>query len=203
MASISGGFRRYHQRHAAPVEALRVTMPVSLRKDGDPAASNRITLARFEVPVGVADPVARVRLTGERCRSARGERALPLSDGIAGVLNLLPSGVVASMLKHVDFVASNVPGVPVPIFLAGAPVSGYYAFGPTTGSAVNVTLFTYCGTCCVGVTVDTDAVPDHEVLMESFHDGFEEVLGLAGAHRPVRQSFPATVLAGAGRGDRP
>jgi len=37
------------------------------------------------------------------------------------------------MLKNVDFVASNVPGVNMPIFLGGAPVSSYYAFGRRPG----------------------------------------------------------------------
>jgi len=185
VASVTGGLRRYHELHGAPVGELRITMPISIRKEDDPAASNRITLARFKIPVGVADPAERVQLTGQRCRSARAERALPLSNAIAGTLNLLPSGVVGSMLKHIDLLASNVPGMNVPLYLGGAPVSGYYAFGPTTGSAVNVTLFTYCGTCCVGFTIDTAAVPDCDVLMECFREGFEEVLVLAGDHHPV------------------
>jgi WS/DGAT/MGAT family acyltransferase len=185
VASVTGGLRRYHELHGAPVGELRITMPISIRKEDDPAASNRITLARFKIPVGVADPAERVQLTGQRCRSARAERALPLSNAIAGTLNLLPSGVVGSMLKHIDLLASNVPGLNVPLYLGGTPVSGYYAFGPTTGSAVNVTLFTYCGTCCVGFTIDTAAVPDCDVLMECFREGFEEVLVLAGDHHPV------------------
>ena len=49
-------------------------------------------------------------------------RNLLLSFCIA--VNLLPSGVVGSMLKHVDFVASDVPGVPVRLYLAGAAVTG-------------------------------------------------------------------------------
>jgi diacylglycerol O-acyltransferase len=185
VASVTGGLRRYHELHGAPVGELRITMPISIRKEDDPAASNRITLARFKVPVGVADPAERVQLTGQRCRSARSERALSLSNAIAGTLNLLPSGVVGSMLKHIDLLASNVPGLNVPLYLGGTPVSGYYAFGPTTGSAVNVTLFTYCGTCCVGFTIDTAAVPDCDMLMECFREGFEEVLVLAGDHHPV------------------
>jgi len=185
VASVTGGLRRYHELHGAPVDELRVTMPISLRHDGDPEGGNRITLERFVLPVGVADPGARMRMTGWRCRAARYEEALPLSDTVAGFLNLLPSGVIGSILKHVDFVASNVPGVPVPIYLAGAPVRGYYAFGPTTGAAVNVTLVSYQGTCCVGCTIDTAAVPDPEKLAACLHDGFEEVLSLAGDHRPV------------------
>ncbi|MGO9560765.1 MAG: wax ester/triacylglycerol synthase domain-containing protein [Acidimicrobiales bacterium] len=185
VAAVTGGLRRYHEHHGSKVGDLRITLPISIRKEGDPAESNRITLERFKLPAGVADPAERIRLSGERCREARNDRALPMTNAIAGALNLLPSAVVGSMLKHIDFLASNVPGVNVPIFLGGAPVSGYYAFGPTTGSAVNVTLLTYNGTCCVGFTVDTAAVPDHDVLMECFREGFEEVLELGGEHHPV------------------
>ncbi len=185
VASVTGGLRRYHELHGTPVDELRVTMPISLRNEDDPEGGNRITLERFVVPVGETDPGARVRVTGWRCRAARNEEALPLSDTVAGVLTLLPSGVIGSMLKHVDFLASNVPGVPMQIYLAGAPVSGYYAFGPTTGAAVNVTLVTYQGTCCVGCTIDTAAVPDPDKLIACLRDGFDEVLALGGAHRPV------------------
>ena len=104
---------------------------------------------------------------------------------MAGFLNLLPPGVIGAMLKHVDFLASNVPGVPVPIFLGGAPVSSYFAFGPTTGAALNVTLVTYRDTCCVGCNIDTAAVPDPEKLMACLRDGFDEVLSVGGPHRPV------------------
>jgi hypothetical protein len=191
IASITGGLRRYHELHGAPVDELRVTMPISLRQEGDAEGGNRITLERFVVPVGETDAGARVRLTGWRCRAARHEEALPLSDTVAGLLNLLPAGVIGSMLKHVDFLASDVPGVPVPIFLAGAPVTGYYAFGPTTGAAVNVTLVSYRGTCCIGCTIDTAAVPDPEKLMACLRDGFDEVLALGGDHHPVTSMLAA------------
>ncbi len=185
VASVTGGLRRYHELHRSPVEWLRVTMPISVRTEDDPEGGNRIVLERFLVPVGETDARLRMRMTRWQCRAARDEEALPFADTMAGLLNLLPSGVVGSMLRHVDFVASDVPGPPVPIYLAGAPVTGYYAFGPTTGTAVNVTLVTYRGTCCVGCTVDTAAVPDPEKLMACLHDGFDEVLSVGGPHHPV------------------
>jgi diacylglycerol O-acyltransferase len=185
VASVTGGLRRYHAQHGIHVDELRMTMPISLRHEGDPTGGNRITLERFALPVGEADPMARVRMTGWHCRAARYEEALPLSDAVAGILNLLPAGVIGSMLKHVDFLASNVPGVPVQIYLAGAPVTGYYAFGPTTGAAFNVTLVSYQGTCCVGCNIDTAAVPDPGNLMACLRDGFDEVLGICGSHHPV------------------
>jgi diacylglycerol O-acyltransferase len=191
VASVTGGLRRYHERHGAPVRDLRVTMPISLRRHDDPIGGNRITLERFTIPVGETDPGVRIRMTGWQCRAARYEEAVPLSDAVAGLLNLLPAGVIGSMLKHVDFVASDVPGVSIPLFLAGAPVSGTYAFGPTTGAALNVTLVSYLGICCIGCTIDTAAVPDPDVLVDCLRQGFDEVLALGGAFRPARSPLAA------------
>jgi diacylglycerol O-acyltransferase len=123
---------------------------------------------------------------GGLCKAAQLERSLPLTNAIAGPLNLMPSGVVGSMLKHVDFLASDVPGLTFLVYLAGAEVERYSAFGPTTGSSVNLTLVSYNGTCCVGVTIDTAAVPDPDVLVDCLREGFEEVLCLAEHHSRVR-----------------
>ena len=56
VAGISGGLRRYHEKHGATVGDLHLTMPISIRTEGDGVGGNHITLARFDVPVGVADP---------------------------------------------------------------------------------------------------------------------------------------------------
>ncbi len=186
MAAVTGGLRRYHDRHGALVDDLRVTMPISIRRPDDPVGGNRITLMRFVVPVSDPDPASRVRAIGALCRAARNERSLPFTNAIAGPLNLMPSGVVGSMLKHVDFLASDVPGLTFDVYLAGARVEQYVAFGPTTGSSVNLTLLSYNGTCAVGVTIDTGAVPDPHILVECVREGFEEVLCLGGKHGPVR-----------------
>jgi len=181
MAAVTGGFRRYHEYHGHPVEELRVTLPISIRTAEDPAGGNRITLERFTVPVRLADPAARIRVIGERCLAARSERSVPHSNTIAGALNLLPPGAVGSMLKHVDFLASNVPGLDFPLYLSGARMTGYVPFGPTLGSAANITLLSYNHTCGVGVTVDSAAVPDIVVFMDCLAQGFEEVLALTGS----------------------
>jgi diacylglycerol O-acyltransferase len=113
-----------------------------------------------------------------RAGRMRSERSLPYTQAIAGALNLLPHAYLAAMLRHVDVLASDVPGIPVPVWLGGARVLVQYPFGPTIGSAVNVTLMSYVDTCAVGVDVDTGAVPDLEVFLECLREGFDEVLAL-------------------------
>jgi len=187
MAAVSGGLRRYHHRHGVVVDELRVTLPISIRKPDDPPGGNRITLIRFPVPVADADPASRVQAMGRLCRSARDERSLSFVNAIAATLNLLPRAVVAGMLKHVDFVASDIPGFAFPIYLAGAKVERCVAFGPTIGAAVNLSLLSYDGICSVGVSIDTAAVENPEDLMECCREGLEEVLALGGTHEAVRR----------------
>ena len=179
LASILLGMRHYHRAHGAEIPpALRLTLPISLRTEEDPIGGNRITLARFALPTDIDDPaqlMGRVRTTVEAWRT---EPAVPLSSTIAGALNLLPATSLGNMLKHVDFVASNVVGSPVPLFMAGAEIERYYAFSPTLGSAFNVTLMSYTSVCCIGINADVAAVPDPVLLTSSIAEGFRTVLAL-------------------------
>jgi hypothetical protein len=178
LGAVSGGLLRYHDRFGAGVDELRLTMPISIRKPDDPVGGNRITLMRFKVPVGLRDPIARMHRIHELCIEARCEPAIDHTNTIAGALNVLPRAVVGSMLKHVDFLASNVPGIDVPVYLAGARVAEWYAFGPTIGAALNATLLSYDNVCYIGITADTGAVPDSAAMLECLREGFEEVINI-------------------------
>ncbi len=186
MAAVTGGLRRYHEHHAADVGELRVTLPVSIRTADDGPGGNHITLMRFAVLATDVDPRSRIHAMGELCRAARDERSIRFTGAIAGTLNLLPRAVVGSMLKHIDFLASDIPGFAFPVYLAGAQVVRYVAFAPTTGTSVNFALLSYNGTCCIGISSDTAAVADPSLMTDCVRLGFEEVLALAGDHAPVR-----------------
>lgn len=179
IAAVAGGLRRYHDKHGVPVSELHLTMPVNLRHEGDAMGGNRITLMRFDVPVGMADPALRISAIHARTSRVRNEKSLPYTQLIAGALNLMPRWYIGSILRHVDFLASDVPGIPVPVYLGGAKVLRQFAFGPTIGSAVNVTLLTYADTCELGIDVDTGAIPDFDEFYDCLASGFEEVLALA------------------------
>ena len=182
LAGVAGGMRRYHERHGAPVDALRVTMPINMRRAGDPPGSNRFSPARFTLPVATVDAGARMRQLGLLARGWRKEPSLPLTDVIAGALIRLPAvaatSILGSMLKAIDFVATNVPGQRRRTYLAGAEVVREYAFAPASGSAFSVALMSHVDHCCIGINADTSAVPDPEVLTACVVEGFEEVLAI-------------------------
>ena len=85
------------------------------------------------------------------------------------------------MLKGADFVTSNVPGAPFPIYSGGAELERMYAFGPLSGAAMNVTLLSHCGTCNIGVNVDAVAVPDRDVLIHCLEEAFADVVAVGAA----------------------
>ncbi|MFE3289197.1 wax ester/triacylglycerol synthase domain-containing protein [Rhodococcus sp. NPDC059234] len=184
LAAVLLGLKRYHAVHGAEACELSVTLPMSLRVDSDPLGGNRITLARFTLPLVESDPGELVRVVGRTVATWRDEPAVGHSSSIAAVLNLLPASILGTMLKHVDFVASDVPGPTVPLYLAGAKICEYYAFSPTLGAAFNTTLLSYSGRCFIGINVDCAAVPDVSILVRSLAGGLRTVGELGTSDSP-------------------
>lgn len=182
VAAVAGALHAYHAKQGVEVAALRMNLPVSFRHPGDPLGGNRFTPVRFALPVDEADPVRRIHEVGRVCRQWRHEPALPLTDGIAEGLSRLPAPVTTSIMRRilagVDFVATNVPGMPDRCYLAGAEVLRLFAFAPLSGAAVNVALLSHAGTACVGVNMDQVAVSRPDLLMACLRDAFAEMASL-------------------------
>ncbi len=178
LAGLVGGMHRYHLRNGTTLPELRVTVPVSIRSGSDPVGGNRITLIRIKVPGAVGEPDERIRQIAAIMRRWRHEPALAHTQEIAFGLNLLPRPYIGGIFKRVELLASDVPGMPRPVWLAGARLCGYYGFGPTIGAGFNATLMSYAGVCDIGVNVDTGAIDDPDALLECLREGFAEVLTL-------------------------
>jgi diacylglycerol O-acyltransferase / wax synthase len=182
LAAVVGGVQRYHELHGVEPAELRMVMPINLRGEGTALGGNHFTPARFLVPLQIADPEERMRELGDLARAVRDEPAVALTDALALVLNQLPTPITTAffgaMLKGSDFVTSNVPGSPFPLFVAGAELERMYPFGPLSGTAANVTLLSHCETCCIGINTDTVAIPDAPDFAKSVEAGFSEVLAL-------------------------
>ena len=174
LAAISVGLNHYHEAMGHPIDRLRMNMPISLRTSAE--QTNAVTIARFEIPVSddIDDILATAAAT---VRGWRAEPALKLSDYLAELSRFLPPDKVSAAAQTSDLTASNVPGIPVPVWLAGAKVERMYPLVGTIGAALNVTMLTYTDTASVGVSSDDSAIGDREQLMESLRHGFVAVIG--------------------------
>jgi WS/DGAT/MGAT family acyltransferase len=189
LAAVGGGLHTYHERLGHSVPALRVTMPINLRAEGDPPGGNRFTPARFVLPIDDPDAAARAQRAGAIARRWRDEPAVHLTDVLAAILDRVPAPLVTrffgAMLKNVDVDVANVPGLRRPAYLGGAKIERLWAFAPPTGAALSVTLLSHVDTACIGVLSDVTAVADPALLVSCLTDAFDEVVALGATTTPA------------------
>jgi len=182
LAAVLGGISRYHEQSGCPIEEIAMAVPVSRRTQKDPADGNRFAGARFAGPAGERDPAARIRRIHELMLSSRAEPALDALRTFAPVIARLPNaafdGLYGLAMTH-DVQVSNLPGYPMPVYLAGQQVRRIYPFGPVPGVAAMIVLTSHVGVCYVGINVDPAAVRNAALFDSCLHDGFAEVLRLA------------------------
>lgn len=182
LASVIGGLRAYHAAHGTIPDELRVNMPVNMRTpaEANEAGGNRWVPVRLALPMNEADPVKRIRQLHPILAQARNEPALTISEPVYKVLMTMPRAVTTriagGLMKGTDFAATNVPGPPVPVFVAGARVNRIIPFAPKSGAAINIGLMSYNGRAEIGINIDREAVPDVEFLVDCFRDAFNEVI---------------------------
>ncbi len=195
MAAVTGGLRRYHEHHGAPVDELRVTLPISIRtprtpqpETGSPSSVSRCPWAWPTRRLGSGPSGSVAGRRAQRAIAPLHQRhrrdAQPAAVGRSG------EHAQSHRLPGEQRAWPRIPGVS-----CRCPRDGVHPHSPTIGAAVNVTLLSYDGTCGVGVTLDTAAIPDTEVFMACLAEGFEEVLALTGID--IRVSLPL------GRGSSP
>jgi hypothetical protein len=115
--------------------------------------------------------------------TARAEPAINAATLLSPALSHLPGSLVARILAGLtsrnDAQVSNVPGIPYPVYMAGARITRMYPFGPLPGCAAMITLISHDGTCCIGINMDAAAITDPALFQRSLSKGIDEVLALS------------------------
>jgi diacylglycerol O-acyltransferase len=190
LAALCGGLGRYHEVLGVPVDALPLTLPVSLRGADDPASGNRFAGVTIAAPVGESDPVERMRHVREQVIAGRSEPAIDVIGRLAPVLSLLPDEALYEVIERItppDIQASNVPGYAQETFLAGARVERQYGLGPLPRVAMMAVLISRAGTCTVSFRYDTASFTAADQLEKCLQAGFDEIVELG---RPPARSAP-------------
>ena len=141
VTAIAHGFALYHRRHGKPVDRLRTTIPVEIRQPGDSPFGNRESGCRTAIPIGADDPAAAMATYHGLIKGLKENAKLPVSRGLGTVINAFGPAVnlvFGLIMKHDDFVCSNVNAGNFAFYLAGAKVVGVFPFGPPVGTAANI-----------------------------------------------------------------
>lgn len=202
LAAVAGVLRLYHERLGVGVGSLPVAIPISTRRDDDPAGGNHFAGAQLALPVGEPDPALRIARIRDLVLNARAEPAIDAMNLAAPLVERMPSSVIraiAKLAKANDVQLSNVPGPAHATFMAGAEIIASYVFGPLPGPALMTVLYTQSGACSVGVNCDAAAVTERELFAKCLRDGFDEVLALGRADA----ALPAAPASKRGRKAKP
>ena len=100
-------------------------------------------------------------------------------------MSVLPRSLFSWMAEasfgSVDFIVTNVPGILVPRYLAGAEILAAYPFAPVAlQSPVSVALYGYRDRLFIGLNSDRTVMPDVDTFRGFIVDAFEELKSAAG-----------------------
>lgn len=209
LALCAGALRQYLlEKDELPQRPLVAAVPISVRGRVErDAGGNRVALLTAELPTQLADPLQRVAaVSRSTARLKRVHRAVPaklLMDWVelptpalmARAARLYQNFIDSDRLKPpVNVMISNVPGPPLTLYLAGAPLLANYPISiPYHGLALNITVLSYRRQLDVGLTAARGAVPDLEHLMallEAALAELEQAAGLAARPQQRRASAP-------------
>lgn len=182
VCGAAGAAGAYHREKGAPVNELRMAMPVSTRTDKG-AGGNAFTPTRMLIPVGIEDPEVRFVAVRDALGVTKAERAIGLASSVAGLLSPLPNALLTRFARQqvgtVDFTTSNVRGAPFDLYIGGARIEGNFPIGPMAGTAFNLTTLSFAGNLDMGCVIDTAAIDDPELLHSCLVRSFDELLAFA------------------------
>lgn len=199
LAGVAAGFRQLLEHRGQPTRgrSVRNAVPVSVRPPAGVRSDNEVSLLLARLPVGVDDPVERLRRVR---REVAAMRAFGVPVALAGLLGLadrlVPEAVLAAGVRtagrtvpawFLDTLTTNVPGPRVPVYLAGRRVQAMFPIIPVAGhTRITTGIFSYDGSLHIGVTGDGEHAADVDVLAAGIRAGVAELASLAASAAPAR-----------------
>lgn len=193
------------QHHSLPRTSLVAAMPVSLREAAASAATgtahtsdlgNQVSISLVELGTHLANPLK--RMNAIMASTARVKTSMKRLKGllptdypsllapwlVGGAAKLAlnaygKSGLASRLPRLANLAISNVPGPPVPLYLAGARLLTFHPLSIILhGLALNITIQTYAGQVDFGIVADKKALPHASDLARAIEAAFAQAQAL-------------------------
>jgi WS/DGAT/MGAT family acyltransferase len=200
LALCSGALRAYLQeRDELPERSITAGIPVSTRAEGDTALDNQLSYIAVPLATDVEDPVERVRAIFRHTRAAKEVHEVLREHPVGSIAETAPPFVLGGLLRlayqthllsyvpgMMNTIVSNVPGPPVPLYLAGARLTGIFSASVLLDHmGLNITLFTFRDRVDFGVHVDPDLVADPWAIADAIPTQLAELMESTGMGAPT------------------
>jgi hypothetical protein len=151
-------------------------VPISLhREQPGQARGNQDAMMMVPLPLGEPDPVRRLHLIAAET-AARKQQARPqVGSGIFRFVAVQRAWYrFLAHQRSVNLTVTNVPGPPVPRYLAGARLLELFPVGSLMGNVtLAVAVFSYAGQLNLTAVADQDTCPDLEVFAQSVRSALD------------------------------
>jgi diacylglycerol O-acyltransferase len=183
VACVAGTLRRYLDHQGAHCSSVTFMVPVNLTPIDltlPEELGNSFALVQLELPTDETDPVALLRVAHHRMdRIKHGHEAavaFRIQEAIAGFNRSIYEASVDLLANRTVGTLTNVPGPPMPVYLAGTRVEGMTGWAPLSGDQpMSFTIYSYDGRVTVGIACDRGLVPDHHLIVDGFAPAFGEL----------------------------
>jgi diacylglycerol O-acyltransferase len=188
LAGVAGGFRTYLLGRGESVDddLVRTMVPVSVRRsDQHGRLGNQVTAMFADLPVGVVDPMERLRVVADQMAYLKGsgmavgvQSMLSAADFVPPTLMTLGARVAVSVGQRVvNTVTTNIPGPQYPLYLRGCRLLEMFPYIPIgQGIRISIGIVSYDGHLAIAATGDYDAVSDLELLCTAIEDALAELV---------------------------
>ena len=192
VSAVAGGLRRYLVGRGDDVPEsleLHATVPVNLRRlDGPIEMGNRFGLVYPALPVGIADPVQRLRAVKANIDKIKGTPEAIVAITVLDALGHAPEAVERLFIDFFtgksSMVLTNVPGPRHFRRFAGARLLRVVSWAPPSGNlAMSVSIFSYAGNVTIALQTDATTIPDPQDIVAGIEAELHE-LGLRGRRPP-------------------
>lgn len=189
VATTSGALRRYLESRGESTKglAIRASVPVNLRPldEAHHRLGNSFGLVFLSLPVGIVDPVRRLRAIKQEMDGLKRSPEALVAFGVLSVMGFAPVEVEHAGLRFfgskATAVLTNVPGPREPLFLAGRKLERVMFWVPQSGHlGLGISILSYDGGVMLGVATDEGLVPDPEGIVEAFKVEFGALRAAAG-----------------------
>jgi WS/DGAT/MGAT family acyltransferase len=176
LAAVTGGFRALllARGEEPAAHAARSLVPANLRVPGtEGQLANRVSCMFVDLPVHIADPVARLRAVHDLLVEAKSAHEAEAGEAIVELSEYQPFALVSAALRaafhlpqrNIVTVTTNVPGPREPLYLLGRRMLRLLPFVPIADRVrVGVAILSYCDELTFGITGDYDSAADLDVL---------------------------------------
>jgi diacylglycerol O-acyltransferase len=197
LAAVTCGFRDLLLSRGESVDrVVRTLVPVSVRPRGgsgvavgDGTYNNQVSAMFAELPVGLTDPVACLRVVSAQMADLKDSHQAVAGEALTSLSGFAPPMLLAlgarlalrAPQRGVNTVTTNVPGPQVRLYAAGRRMLRAYPYVPLAGQVrIGVAMFSYDGEVTFGITGDYDCAPDIDVLAAGIERGARALVEAAG-----------------------